>query len=89
MMLSFKLELPADVESTLRAETPDLNADVKEAYAVDLYRRGKLSHHQLCGALGLDRFETDAVLKRHGTLIEMTNDRFAEELQSLRDLVRR
>jgi len=65
MPLTVTLDLPPDVEQKLRAETPDLNTDVKEAYALELFRRGRLSHFELSQVLGLDRFETDGYLKRH------------------------
>ncbi len=65
MPLNVTLDLPADVEERLRRETPDLDADVREAYALELFRRGKLSHRELSQVLGLDRFETDGFLKRH------------------------
>ncbi|MCD4727661.1 MAG: UPF0175 family protein [Pirellulales bacterium] len=65
MSLNVTLDLPAEVEEKLRRETPNLNADVKEAYALELFRRGKLSHGELSQVLGLDRFATDAYLKRH------------------------
>jgi predicted HTH domain antitoxin len=58
--------LPADVEERLRLETPNLDAEVKEACSLELFRRGRLSHADLARVLGLDRFETDAYLKRHG-----------------------
>jgi predicted HTH domain antitoxin len=65
MALRVTLDLPADVEERLRRDTPNLDADVKEAYALELFRRGKVSHYELSRMLGLDRFETDAYLKRH------------------------
>ena len=65
MALRVTLDLPADVEERLRRENPNLDADVKEAYALELFRRGKVSHYELSRILGLDRFETDAYLKRH------------------------
>src|SRR5438128_1826631 len=64
MPLTVTLNLPPDVEEKLRQETSDLNNDVKEAYVLELFRRGKLSHYELSRILGLDRFETDAYLKR-------------------------
>jgi predicted HTH domain antitoxin len=64
MALRVTLDLPADLEEKLRRESPDLDAEVKEAYALELFRRGKLSHYELSRVLGLDRFETDAYLKR-------------------------
>ena len=64
MSLTITLNLPTEIERKVRAETTDLDADVKEAYALELFRRGKLSHYELSQVLGLDRFETDAYLKR-------------------------
>jgi hypothetical protein len=65
MPLTVVFDLPADIEQKLRRETADLSADVKEAYALELFRRGKLSHNELSLLLGLDRFQTDAYLKQH------------------------
>ena len=59
------LDLPKDIEERLRRENPNLDSDAKEACAVELFRQGKLNHFQLSRVLGVDRFETDAVLKRH------------------------
>ncbi len=65
MALNVTLNLPAELEEKLRREIPNLDTDVKEAYALELFRREKLSHYELSEVLGLDRFETDAWLKRH------------------------
>jgi predicted HTH domain antitoxin len=66
MAMHVTLDLPADVEERLRRETSNLDAEVKEAYTLELFRQGRLSHADLSRVLGLDRFETDAYLKRHG-----------------------
>ena len=63
--MAVTIELPSDVEQRLRAQTPDLDAQAKEAVALDLFRKGRLSHYELSRMPGLDRFETDAYLKRH------------------------
>jgi len=63
--MAITFQLPEDVEQRLRAELPDLDAQAREASAVELFRRGKLSHLELSKVLGLDRFETDAYLKQH------------------------
>lgn len=68
MALHVTIDLPPDVEERLRRETPNLDTEVREAYAVDLFRRGKLSHHDLSKVLGLDRIEMDAYLKRHNVM---------------------
>ncbi len=78
MAVSF--ELPTGLEHELRGELRDLDAEAKEALVVSLYRRGKLSHLALSKALGLDRFETEDVLRKHnvtedlGTVEEYLTD---------------
>ncbi len=65
MNVNVTVNLPPDVEKRLRDESPDLGAAVSEAFALDLYRRGVLDRHGLSQTLGLDRFETFSLLKRH------------------------
>lgn len=65
MALNVTLDFPADLEDRLRRDNPNLAAEIKEIYALELFRRGELSHFELSRVLGLDCFETDAWLKRH------------------------
>lgn len=65
MSLTLTLDLPPELEERLRRETQNLNAEVKEAYALELYRQRRLSHYELSHVLGLDRFQTSALLQRH------------------------
>ena len=85
MPLNVMLNLPADLEEKVRRESANLNEEVKDAYALELFRQGNLSHHELSRALGLDRFETDAYLKRHSvfegslTMADLEADRLTLE----------
>jgi hypothetical protein len=63
--MSVSFQLPADLERKLRAASADLGGEAKEAYLLELFRQGKLTHFELSQGLGLDRVETDAFLKRH------------------------
>ena len=54
MAVNVTLDLPADVEERLRRETPNLDTEVKEAYSLELFRRGRLSHADLARVLGLE-----------------------------------
>jgi hypothetical protein len=63
--MTVHLRLPAEIESRLRSEIADLDVEVTECFALELFRRGQLTHYELSTILGLDRFETDAYLKRH------------------------
>ena len=72
--MSITVQLPAELEQRLRAQTPDLEAQAKEAMLVELYRQNKLSHTELSQALGLDRLETEGVLKRHLVTDDLPTD---------------
>ena len=85
MAISF--ELPSMIEEQLRKELVDLDQVAKEAVLVELYRQEKLTHHELAVALGLDRFETEALLKRHRVTEDcLTLEGLDEQLATLRKL---
>lgn len=63
MVISF--QIPTDLEHALQSHPEDLDAEAKEALLVSLYRQGKMSHLALSKGLGLDRFETEDVLRKH------------------------
>lgn len=65
MSLTITLQFPPEIEASLRAQNPDLDSQLTEAVAVELFRRGQLSHYELSKVLHLDRLETDAYLQRH------------------------
>ena len=65
-ILAVTIQLDAALEAQLRREVGDLDQVAKEATLVDLFRQGKLSHFELTQALGVDRFETNAILNKHG-----------------------
>ena len=86
MAISF--ELPTTLERQLREELSDLDQVAKEAALVELYRQGRLSHHELATALGLGRLELDGVLKEHGvTEDSITIEEFDEQVASLHRLI--
>lgn len=70
--MAITIDLPSDVEEDLRSRLGDLDAEAKEAFAVELYRQGKLTHCQLSKVLGLTRYETDGVLKKHQVYYDLT-----------------
>lgn len=65
MTLTLTIDLPPDLERALQATAGETNRTAREALAISLFREERLSHADLARALGLDRFETDALLKRH------------------------
>jgi len=88
MDIVLTVELPPDAEKQLRTEYPNLPAAVREGFLVNLFRRGILTHYELGEALGLDRFETDGVLKRHQvTEQSLTHAEIDAEVASLKELL--
>ena len=86
--MAVTIQLPPDVEQRLRADSPDLDVVAKEAMLIELYRREKVTHYELSQALGLDRFDTDAVLKKHGVAVDLpTPEEIEDDLRRLRQLV--
>jgi predicted HTH domain antitoxin len=85
--MNINFDLPEDIEQRLRSaeEGADFSGEAREAYLVDLYRRQKITHHQLGRALGLDRFDTDVLLKGHGVELELSLEEFNAEVASLRE----
>jgi predicted HTH domain antitoxin len=88
MNITLAVNLPPEVEERLRAESGDLSSAVRESFAINLFRRGILTHHQLERALGLDRFETDALLKRNDvTEYSLTHEDIDADVNSLKEFL--
>ena len=85
--MNINFDLPLDIEQRLRSveADADISRDAKEAYLVDLYRQHTITHHQLGKGLGLDRFDTDVLLNRHGVELELSLEEFDAEVASLRE----
>lgn len=65
--MTLMIPIPDSLDDTLRREVSgDLNVYAREAIAVQLYRDGKLYHKQFAQMLGLDRWDAEEVLHRHG-----------------------
>jgi predicted HTH domain antitoxin len=86
--VNISFELPQDIEHEITADGANLNADAEEAYLVDLYRQHKVSHYQISQALGLSRYETDGVLKKHGVGLGISPEEMRAQSESLRKALR-
>ncbi|MCX7414149.1 MAG: UPF0175 family protein [Planctomycetia bacterium] len=86
--MSITFDLPAAVEQQLRRDVTNLDVLAKEAALVELYRQGMISHHQLGLSLGMTRFETDGLLKRHHVTEDLiTAEELGEQIATLRRLI--
>jgi predicted HTH domain antitoxin len=85
--MSVTIQLPIELETILRGQLGDLDQAAKEALLLELYRQEHVSHHELSQALGLDRFATDALLKKHNVTEDLpTAEELAEDLSRLTQL---
>jgi hypothetical protein len=88
--MAVTIQLPSEIEQRLRATSSDLDTEGKEAMLVELYRQEKLTRLELGQALGLNRFETDAVLKRHNVTEDLpTREELEDDLRRARQLLSR
>jgi len=69
--MTLSIHIPTELEERLRAQSSDLESEAKEAMLIELYRQDKLTHHELCLALGRERLEIDALLKRHNVIEDL------------------
>jgi hypothetical protein len=86
--MAIVVELPADVEKRLRAASPDLDSAAKEALLIEFYREDKLTRYELSQALGLTRFEIDALLKKHNVTTDLpTLEELEEDFRVAKSLM--
>lgn len=86
--MDVNFEIPQDVAVQLRSAGSDLNQLAKEFLLVESFRRGLVTHAQLSQVLGLDRFETDALLKRHQVTEHSLGHKDVDaDVQSINDLI--
>jgi hypothetical protein len=76
--MTIRFEIPPHIAQVLEGDGVDLNGAAKEAWLVELYREERISHRELGEALGLCRYDTDGVLKRHQVSPNVT----AREMQA-------
>jgi len=81
--MTIHFEIPKNIEEQLLSSGIDPTQSAKELLLVDLYRKGKITHHELGKALSLSRYETDGVLKQHDVPIDLS----IEELRAETDFL--
>ena len=82
--MAVTFDLPTEIEAQLRKELENLDQAAKQAAVIELYRQHVLTHRQLAEALGISRFEADALLKTHGVHYDLTPQEVRDESASLR-----
>ena len=81
------LELPDEIEETLRARWSNLPRHALEALAIEAYRSEVLSVSQVQELLGLaSRWEADEFLKQAQAHLHYSAEDLAQDLRTLREL---
>jgi hypothetical protein len=81
------LQIPDDLARRLGASGDDLSRRALEGFALEEYKRGKITKAELRRLLGLEtRYELDGFLKEHGVLIDYTIDDLRREVHTLERL---
>lgn len=81
------LELPEDIAAHLSARGENLSRVALEAFGLEHYRAGKLSHAQLRRLLKFTTaMEVDGFLKAHGIELEYTAEDLARDRETHRHL---
>lgn len=84
------ITLPDQLEATLRCEIADLDLAAKEALLVELYRRERITKHEMATALGIDRFEANDLLTHYGVTDDLpTADDIEAEVLAVEALMKR
>lgn len=83
-MMAVSFDLPADLEAELRSQFTNLDDLAREALGIDLYRRGRITQHQLGRLLSRNRFDIDALLQKHGVFYDLTAEDVRDEAMSLK-----
>lgn len=83
------VHIPDEVAASIQAGNSELSKRLLEAYALDAYRSGELTSHQVGQLLGFESpMETDAFLKQHGAYIEYTEAEIDAQRRALQDAIR-
>ena len=87
--MTIRFEIPGAIERRLRSGGIDPDRWAQEAFFVELYRKQTITRHELGEALGLGRYETDGLLKRHDVPLEISAEEVRDEADRLDKLERR
>lgn len=85
--MAITVPVSQEMERQLRADFPDLERRFVEGYAVEAFRRGEISSHQVGQILGLGgRASAIRFLSERGVYPGYDADDFAQDLQTLESL---
>jgi hypothetical protein len=84
MAAMIEIKIPETLARALGGENANLPQRTLEAATLQQYSAGKITHAQVGEILGLDRWETDALLKKHQVFPPDFDAEFKDDLIKLR-----
>lgn len=79
------LRIPDEIAERLTAGGADLAREALEGFALEAFRTGRLTRHELRLVLGIEtRHELDGFLKERGVFEPMTPEDIQRDLEDLR-----
>jgi hypothetical protein len=88
MAATIEIQLPDSLIRALGVEASELPRRSLEGLVVESYRSGRMTHAEVAEALGLNRWETDAFLKRSEAYRPLEPQEFANDLERLREIAK-
>ena len=88
MAATIEISLPDDLVNALGGTPAELPRRTLEAVVIQSYRAGLFSHAQVGGALGFDRWQTDALRKDSEGYRPGEPKDFGADLDSLRRIAK-
>ena len=82
--MTITFEIPPDIEQELSLNGADLNGQARQAFLLDLYRQDRISHAQLCEALGVSFHEAEGLIKEYRAGHDFSAQEFEEQRAFLR-----
>jgi hypothetical protein len=86
MSVRITFEIPDDIAAQIAAKGPELSRTALEALALEEFRLGTLSQHQVGHLLGLARVETEDFLAKHADLYDFDPSELRREAEVLANL---
>jgi hypothetical protein len=85
---TIEISVPDDLITAIGASPSELPRRAFETMVSEAYRVGKISHAQVGEMLGLDRWQTDAFLKKAQAYRACEAEEFSDDLATLRRLAK-
>jgi predicted HTH domain antitoxin len=87
--MTIHFDIPKDIEAALAGEGADPNFEARQAFLIELYRRGRIGHSALAEAMGMSRYALDGLLKARGIWLDTTAEEVFADIEGLRKQLKR